>query len=176
MDINRAFGDGWDNNSNNVVDEHWNTADPLANEAAVGEIQRLAARAPATTVDFDADGNGTPNDPARDTLARFQFAKQLYVLALLTCGDNTPTAQLGPDMDGDGVPPFNAGNIVVDPEDLYLLAQWCVNVVDFRDPDSINSPFEFDLNPFNGWNVDGFIGTPDDGHRDRAIEIGRAHV
>ncbi len=29
------------------------------------------------------------------------------------------------------------------------IAQWAVNVVDFRDPDSIMTPFEYDVNPFN---------------------------
>ncbi|HZZ73759.1 MAG TPA: hypothetical protein VFE24_16020, partial [Pirellulales bacterium] len=37
------------------------------------------------------------------------------------------------------------------------LAQWAINVVDFKDPDSIMSPFEYLVTPFtkNGWNVDG---------------------
>ena len=29
-----------------------------------------------------------------------------------------------------------------------LLAQWAVNVVDFRDRDSIMTPFEYDIDPF----------------------------
>jgi hypothetical protein len=55
----------------------------------------------------------------------------------------------------------------------YVIAQWAVNVVDFRDRDSIMTPFEFDLYPFRAddatlpnvtWNVDDIIdpalGTP----------------
>ncbi len=47
------------------------------------------------------------------------------------------------------------------------VAQWAVNVVDFLDPDSICTPFEFDYEPFvnndgmpqNGtWDVDGWVG------------------
>ena len=40
------------------------------------------------------------------------------------------------------------------------IAQWAINVVDFRDPDSIMTPFEYDVNPFNanGWSVDGILG------------------
>ena len=52
------------------------------------------------------------------------------------------------------------------------MAQWAVNAVDFRDVDAIMTPFEFDINPFNGWDVDGIIGTADDAHADRAIVWG----
>ena len=45
----------------------------------------------------------------------------------------------------------------------YALAQWAINCVDFRDRDSVMTPFEFDLNPFDGWGVDGVVG---DGRRD----------
>lgn len=38
------------------------------------------------------------------------------------------------------------------------IAQWAINVVDFRDSDSIMTPFEYDVNPFNGWG--GTPGTP----------------
>jgi hypothetical protein len=38
-----------------------------------------------------------------------------------------------------------------------VIAQWAINVVDFRDRDSIMTPFEVDLNPWNGWDVDGDI-------------------
>lgn len=34
-----------------------------------------------------------------------------------------------------------------------MIAQWAVNVVDFRDPDSIQTAFEYDENPWDGWNV-----------------------
>ncbi len=33
------------------------------------------------------------------------------------------------------------------------IAQWAINVVDFRDPDAIQTPFEYDENPWDGWNV-----------------------
>ncbi|TWT99953.1 hypothetical protein Pla108_08970 [Botrimarina colliarenosi] len=38
------------------------------------------------------------------------------------------------------------------------IAQWAVNVVDFRDADSIQTAFEYDENPWNGWNVVGSSG------------------
>ena len=34
------------------------------------------------------------------------------------------------------------------------------------------TPFEFDINPFNGWDVDGIIGTADDAHPERALVWG----
>ena len=48
----------------------------------------------------------------------------------------------------------------------YFVAQWAINVIDFRDPDSIMTPFEFDMDPFysndgnalNGtWDVDDIV-------------------
>lgn len=33
------------------------------------------------------------------------------------------------------------------------IAQWAINVVDFRDADAIQTPFEYDENPWDGWNV-----------------------
>jgi hypothetical protein len=38
-------------------------------------------------------------------------------------------------------------------------AQWAANVVEFRDADSTMTPFEFDLNPFDGWSCDGDVTT-----------------
>ncbi|MDB4861968.1 hypothetical protein OAI33_01635, partial [Pirellulaceae bacterium] len=49
---------------------------------------------------------------------------------------------------------------------------WAANAVDFRDADAIMTPFEFDINPFNGWDVDGIIGTADDSHPERALVWG----
>ena len=63
------------------------------------------------------------------------------------------------------------------------IAQWAINVVDFRDPDATMTPFEFDLEPFdeNGWSVDDDYRTnvtdanfPEDAE-DRAIVWGCEH-
>ena len=44
-----------------------------------------------------------------------------------------------------------------DADKARVVAQWAVNVVDFRDRDSIMTPFEYDPEPFNaqGWRPDG---------------------
>ena len=49
---------------------------------------------------------------------------------------------------------------------IYRVAQWAINSVDFRDSDAIMSPFEFDLDPFNGWQpMDGDVKTDEGGDR-----------
>ena len=45
------------------------------------------------------------------------------------------------------------------------IAQWAINVVDYRDPDSIMTPFEYDANPYNGWITDGNLLTDELGDR-----------
>ena len=45
------------------------------------------------------------------------------------------------------------------------IAQWAINVVDFRDADSIMTPFEYDANPYNGWITDGNLQTDELGDR-----------
>jgi hypothetical protein len=50
-------------------------------------------------------------------------------------------------------------------------AQWAANVVEFRDADSAVTPFEYDTNPRNGWDVDGDVATPDGGS-ERAVAWG----
>lgn len=66
-------------------------------------------------------------------LARQQFARHLYVLASALCNPNSSATV------------------------AKQLAQWAVNVVDFRDPDAIMTPFEYDPNPFDGWGVDDVV-------------------
>jgi hypothetical protein len=72
------------------------------------------------------------------------FARHLYALAMLVTNHT-------PDANGATFPmPYQGTN--VDPRTYARrMAQWCVNVVDFRDPDAVMTRFEFDVNPFNGW-------------------------
>ena len=135
FDINRPFGDGLDDDGDGVYDE--------IDEMTGGTTEQLDA--PDGLVNMNADVN--------DGLARYQFAKQLYVLALLVTGEtNSLPTPISVDR---GITPEMTKRIT--------LAQWAINVVDYRDTDSIYTPFEFDANPFDmdGWSADGDLTTPD---------------
>lgn len=81
---------------------------------------------------------GTP--PTTVELER--LPRQLFTLALLVCPE-----PINYDYNADGT---------TDIQDQVAyrrdLAQWCVNVRDFIDADSINTGFLFDLQPEDGWN------------------------
>jgi len=51
------------------------------------------------------------------------------------------------------------------------IAQWVANVVEFRDADSVMTPFEYDSDPSDGWTVNGDV-TDDSGEADRAVVFG----
>jgi hypothetical protein len=84
------------------------------------------------------------------------LARHLYVLAL------TLTARPGYDPLNKQNAQDNGATSDVDESKLpqydrdlaRRLAQWAINVVDFRDADNIMTPFEYDLDPFDGWYVD----------------------
>lgn len=192
LDVNRPFGNGRDDNNNNVTDEHhWqvltlpsppnppNTLDPR--NAAINEswLNELVWN-PVLPAYFDHDNDGNVRTapppggtPDRDAfLARHQMAKHLYVLLMTLKNQNHQI-----DFNGDG----NTGTPAeLKDETARGIAQWCINVVDFRDADSIMTPFEYDIDPFvpdpndpndptNGWNVDGVLGrNPVTGNTDDA--------
>ncbi len=144
MNLNRPWGDGRDNNNNFVVDEfeEANQENGIWSDVFTGVNVNQ-------TNGVDLDGNAGTNDRE---LGRQFFAQNLFVL-MMTLLDQGATV----DYDSDG----NR-----DQEELaQQVAQWCVNVVDFRDADSVMTPFEYDYNPFNGWSVDGRHGTDEGGER-----------
>ncbi|MEM9410178.1 MAG: hypothetical protein AAGA30_03640, partial [Planctomycetota bacterium] len=159
FNINRPFGNGEDEDNDLVID----------NDAFNDDL----IHPNGNSVDFDNNNDGTfAGDNA--LAAKHMFARYLYVITLLT------TEAL--DRNNDGVVRFrqgvgNGGRDFIDfdqadTDDLATLedrrkfretiAQWAINVVDFRDADSIMTPFEFDLNPWNGWGVDGDVTTTND--------------
>ena len=149
MDINRPFGDGVDNGSNGIVDEHSvtgtgnnesGTDQVVTNTTGYNELTPTTL----TRAAMDHNNDGTANG-AGDHYARQIFARHLMMLTWVVLDTGTY-----PDFDRDGT-----GTV----DDVHQLAQWCVNVVDFRDPDSIMTGFEYDLNPFDGWDVDGDLTT-----------------
>ncbi|MCS7306699.1 MAG: hypothetical protein NZ602_16520 [Thermoguttaceae bacterium] len=133
MDLNRPWGDGLDNNSNGVIDE--------AEEAALETFpqQTVPSQPPAQT-------DLTQGTGISENLARQLYARYLYCLALTLWDLDYLDTRLG-------------GR----PATCRFIAQWAVNVVDFRDRDSIMTCFEYDPNPFTaqGWRCDGDPATND---------------
>ena len=145
LDINRPFGNGRDDD--NVGDPGYGVVDEP------GEVEgsywasgdtRLSAFTGANgnfRDEIDRDGDETVDPVPTDlvllhNLRRQMLARDLYVLALTL------------------VDPFDL-TTTAGKEKTRKLAQWAINVVDFRDPDNIMTAFEYDENPFDGWGVDG---------------------
>ncbi|MBX3419559.1 MAG: hypothetical protein KF851_18295 [Pirellulaceae bacterium] len=73
---------------------------------------------------------------------RIELARHLYILFLLMFEDRI----VGIDYNRDGsVDVFDRRAF------CYDMAQWAVNIVDFRDTDSIMTGFEFPFDPWAGW-------------------------
>lgn len=87
------------------------------------------------------------NRPIITALDRYEFCKDLYCLVRLL-----------------GEP------------DAKKAAQWAVNVLDFRDPDSLLTGFEYDTNISNGWDVDGNLATDEGGIRAVAWGVERPEM
>ena len=128
--INQALGNGQDDNNNGVIDE--------PSEAS------LPVKWAGTPVEFDHDNDGITGankDNNAGYEARQTYARQIY--SLMMAIKNPATLW---DTNGDG-----RGTAA---ETAQRLAQWAINVVDFRDPDSIMTAFQYDPNPLDGWNID----------------------
>ena len=111
--------------------ERWGrtpTADDLPAELFQGRKLNLNKR---------VNNPGNPAVPIADPL----LPRHLFHLALLVCPE-----PIDYDYNADGT--ANANDQLSFRKDL---AQWCVNVKDFMDPDSINTRFLFDLTPEDGW-------------------------
>ena len=133
MNINRPFGNGVDDlaDDNDVID---------APAETTGQAVTLSGD---TVSSFSFDGtDGSTSGVTTSLAARQREARYLYVLACLTV-----------DLDS-----FNSrfGDYT---ETARFLAQWAVNVVDFKDRDSIMTRFDYDpdfANPCgtisDGWN------------------------
>ncbi|HVU88819.1 MAG TPA: hypothetical protein VHD36_15965 [Pirellulales bacterium] len=200
MNINRPFGNGVDDNQNNVVDEvgeyeQWwgavyngtavqfdvnndGVADGYSpsggsySDANTDGVVDWRDGGPNSASHGDMNGDGTVNalDAWASPPARQLLARHLYVLMMLLKDDNYV---VNADINGDGYPPTGTnatpGNAQAAIDVAYYMAQWAVNVVDFRDSDAIMTPFEFDIYPFRDddpsatpsmpgtWDVDGVL-------------------
>jgi len=166
LDINRPLGNGRDDNNNGVVDEpgeeegaFWASDNDPGNKLVAfkdnmtGQFRDTIDRNGdgAITSDYergtgDVNGDGTTDFGDRvfvHNLRRQMLARDLYVMAM-TLVDPLPTAATARDKLARA----------------QRLAQWAINIVDFRDPDNIMTAFEYDANPFDGWNADGSLASP----------------
>ncbi len=180
LDVNRPLGNGRDDNNNGVVDEPGETdatgqPEPVWPSNLTGAGAATAALTAARFTPLDADGDGvstfTKNDGTLPdaVLQRQLLARNLYVLAL------TMTAPL--DYDPGQFGATNPSAAQKDHQALARrLAQWAVNVVDFRDADNIMTPFEYDMNPFDGWDVDGDLRTVKDHDPDGSLKADLQNV
>ncbi len=142
FNINRPFGDGADSNNpaNFVGDDpsEFSVAEYIAGTTGVVPPSGI-------TVEKANDMNTLPATFSnRDRFDPRQiFARQLYCLMKLLV--NT-TFNVPVNVDGN----MTTGDAN---DTSRFLAQWAVNVVDFRDSDSINTYFDYDPNPFDadGW-------------------------
>lgn len=138
IDVNRRFGNGIDDNNNGVIDEPGELA--LENNRAFQPNAESGATVPAGFANWTADYTFGSGVDGRQLLAR-----HLYVLMMALTRDATfPSV--------DSTIPIVPGQM-----ELYRarrIAQWAVNVIDYRDPDSIMTRFVFDPVPFDGWAPD----------------------
>lgn len=144
MNINRPFGNQSDEaggdgilDGPDSVERLWdnspNFSAPFWHGRFVDNIPRINNIGPASPI-------GPPT-------ARYRLAKQLFMLMMLV----KPAGYFDP----QGTETLNDDQL----KELTTrrIAQWAINVVDFRDADGIMTPFEYDVDPFNenGWAVDG---------------------
>ncbi len=165
MDINRPFGNGVDDNGNQIVD------DPPAGPGNPGEADSGQEQMPYVTppgvpalpsgqprMDYANSGNSSNLVDPRQMCFRY-----LFVLGMMLTDPNAAPPNWFP-FTLPGTPPNLAAmsssqSAQAGQADVRArwIAQWAANVVSFRDRDWVMKPFAYDpnfLNPSNGgkWN------------------------
>jgi hypothetical protein len=166
FDLNRPFGNGVDDNAPGdpgygVVDEPGETDNtnasaqeqawtngPFAGTAIAMPLNdaKLNWWSPPSQAPYNQATYLNYLDTDPHLYARQLYARNVYCLLMLLCDPNYPGTFSGAEA-------LNAAQ----QRRLWCrrLAQYAVNLVDFRDPDAIMTPFEYDEYPFDGWHVDG---------------------
>ncbi len=151
MDLNRPFGNGYDDDGDGQVDEPQEISSvtetelyPLGSGSvpAIGaytrEIKPFARKLNAQVSDSNAAANPFPSQTRGRLGSRQILARNLYCLAQLII----PRDFVFPGM-------ASAPNALARARIRgKAIAQWAVNVVDFRDADAAMTRFEFDILPF----------------------------
>ena len=169
MNLNRPFGNGIDDNANDVIDEPSETfvvgldddGDTIVDDApdeTTGQETLAFSSYIGTAVPTEFTGVDAAPDYDLDspipTSGRQMFARHLYVL--MTAISN-PIRSVFPgfgDTLSPEIPPSNPSRY-----HARRMAQWSVNVVDYRDADAVMTGFEYDENIGDGWDVDGNLAT-----------------
>lgn len=166
LDLNRRFGNGIDDTplgdpGSGVIDEPAEIITGTENETFVSADGVTAV--PTAPVDYTGIGPDYDLNTATviPNAGRQLLARHLYVLMMMVTRDlNNPTIPAPRFPVTAAATPLPTANEL----DLYRarrIAQWAVNVVDYADPDSIMTAFEYDPDPFTvgdtraGWDVDG---------------------
>ena len=140
LDLNRPFGNGVDNDGDGQVDE--------PNEIGESESYLYYSGGLPTIAAFAIPGTyGREVSPAAGTRVRLSsrqaLARSLYCLGQLII----PRSYAFPAISGVS-PPVASGSFAWYRVRAHAIAQWAVNVVDFRDSDAAMTRFEFDIFPF----------------------------
>lgn len=150
IDVNRRFGNGIDDPDpntgvgNGVIDEPSELA--FENGRAFEPNAASGATLPASITDLPAASRTPDYGYGSGVDGRQLMARHLYVLMMaLTRNATFPSMVPAHPIEPSQMELYHARRI----------AQWAVNVVDYRDPDSIMTRFVFDPNPFDGWTADG---------------------
>ena len=175
IDVNRPFANRIDDNGNGVIDEPAEVmraenngvdddGDGTTDEDGelLIETQAFVATAGAGTVPVPYQGQEPfyVFDEPRLTVGptagwpvtlgqvngRQLLARHLYILMMALTSDGIDF----PSVVAPAMPPMSFSS---DAYRARRLAQWAVNVVDYRDPDSIMTRFVYDPNPFDGWDA-----------------------
>lgn len=154
LDLNRPFGCGRADTP--VGQTGYGIVDPPP-PAAQGSSDTLTFVTPAGNVNvpFTYNPNGVTADPTGTIAVNSQQARELqarylYVLAKLLVDEPGLQAQLAAQLGPATAPDTEPARCA------RYLAQWAINVVSFRDRDSIMTRFRYDpdpLNPATGWRV-----------------------
>ena len=168
LNINRPLGDG---------DDDGGIPGTIDDSLELGSEDQEPSQAGSPTLDLDNNNDGSTGD----ALARHLLAKDIYITFMIACGDRAPAGFAGTlpateysedfaaftALGTSGGENRTTAMTAADYEYRKMVAQFAVNVVDFRDADSIRTGFEFDIEPFDaaGWEVDGDLTTTADTDR-----------
>lgn len=156
MDVNRPWGNGLDDDTDGMVDDYdedTNVTDGREKFAALTPGNELPGNKPLNVPgNYDNVYNSSPV-PRVSQRARILFARHLYCLAMFLLDDEFvfPTADAA-------ITPAERKRLT-----SRRIAQWAINVVDYRDADLVMTGFEYDPNPYDGWGVDDDLSTIEPG-------------